>query len=403
MGICQSMGKKRNEIITANEATKNNNYIQNKEKGEKDNNNLLITHNYEVQYTNFQTKAIETSSQYKILSFPQEKHVKTPSTISSNSTASRAYTPHSPMTFIIEATIGEIEIPIFFEKNENLIIKINENNNIQNTWSFLQNKNPVNYLGYPDYKYNNINIGALFLRITGSQKIYPLNNSINTFKSNSKGSLLFWANLDPNDFSIYEPKGSLQITINGGNYFYEKELNSPYDINNNTKNKNDLINDYILKEKKIFKYINKARNDIAYFVKNYFYINDKDEVNQELIRFISKNNFQRKELKYNKELNNIAKEHCEYLCKNGTTGETNEYNIKIVDIIKNKCHIFFSSVNIVYGINNPLLIVKRMIRDKYSKLKNNRNNLLFHQYNNIGICLREHMAYKYCCVITFSE
>ena len=220
---------------------KNKKYIQNKEKNEKENNNLLITHNNEVQYTNFQTKAIETSSQYKKLSFPQEKHVKTPSRISSNSTASSAYTPHSPITFIIEATIGETQIPIFFEKNENIIIKINENNNIQNTWSFLQNENPVDYLGYPDYKYNNINIGALFLRITGLLKIYPLNNSINTFKSNSKGSSLLWANLDPNDFSIYEPK-FLKISIIEGNYFYEKELNSPYDINNNTKNKNSLMN-----------------------------------------------------------------------------------------------------------------------------------------------------------------
>ena len=104
----------------------------------------------------------------------------------------------------------------------------------------------MDYLGYPDYKYNNINVGALFLRITGSQKIYPLNNSINTFKSNSKGSLLFWANLDPNDFSIYEPKGSLQITIIGGNYFYEKELKyiHPDNISHLDEKNTELLEEY---------------------------------------------------------------------------------------------------------------------------------------------------------------
>ena len=399
MGICQSTGRKKIEIIKVNKTTKNN-IIANNNDINKKNNNLLITHINEVQYPNLPTKAVDESQKYKILAFPQEKQVKTPSTISSNSTASCVYTPHSSITFIIEATIGETEIPIFVEKNENIIIKINENNNnINNTWSFLQNEKPVNFLGYPDYKYNNVNIGALFFRITGSQKSYHLNNKINTFNSNSKGSLLFLANLNPNDYSIYEPKGSLQITIIGGNYIYEKELNSPYDINNKY---NNLINDYHIKEKKIFKYINKVRNNISDFLNKYFLINDKDEVNQELKDYVNKNYFQRRELEFNKELNNIATKHCEYLGKNGTTGEIDEHNKKILDIVKNKI-IFYSSVNIIYGINNPLLIVKRMIRDKYSKSKKNRNNILFHQYNKIGICLREHIAYKYCCVIIFSE
>lgn len=399
MGICQTYGKKKNSIIKINENNKNNNP---KYTDEKNNNKLLITHNNEVQYGNIQTIVTDTSPQSKILGFPQEKEIKTPSTISSNSTASRIGTPQSSVNFNIEATIGETEIPIFVEKNDNIIIKINEDPNIKNIWSFLPNEKPVDYLGYIDYKYNNINIGALFLRITGSQKIYHIKTKIFSFKSNSKGSLLFWANLDPNDYSIYEPKGSIQINVIGGNHIYEKELNPPYDINT-IINKNNLINDYNLKEKKILKYINKARNNINDFFNKYFSINDKDEINQELKEYINKNNFERKELKYSKELNSIAKEHCEFLCKNGTIGYTDENNINIEEKIKNKCHIFFSSVNIIYEINNPLLIVKRMLRDKYSKTKKNRNNIFFHQYNNIGICLREHIAYKYCCVIAFSE
>ena len=227
------------------------------------------------------------------------------------------------------------------------------------------------------------------LRIKGSQNIYILNNKINSFKANSNGSLLFWANLNPNDFSIYEPKGSLQISIIGGNHIFEKELNPYYNINNEN-------------EKKILKYINKARNNILQFAKDYFNMRD-NEINQEIINYINKNNFQRNELIINKELNNISKEHCEYLCSVGTTGENDKDGLNIKNKIKKKCNSFFTSVNIIYGINNPLLIVKNMVLDKYSKSKVNRTNLLYHRINKAGICLREHISYKFCCVISFSE
>ena len=63
-------------------------------------------------------------------------------------------------------------------------------------------------------------------------------------------------------------------------------------------------------------------------------------------------------MKYNQELNNIAKEHCEYLYKNGTTGETNEYNI------------FFRSLNIVYGINTL-----KIFKNSYFDTKENFSKL----------------------------
>lgn len=379
MGICQSSRRERSAII------KINNY---EEKDE--NKNISIFHNKEVQITNFQTRISDMSPQSNILCLPNEKYIQAPSTLSSNSNTTSIDTLHSYRNFNIEATIGEIEIPIFLEKNENLIIKIKDNNNnSQNNWSFLKNEKPVDYLGYPQYKYKNNNIGALFLRIKGSPQIYRLSNKINSFKVNYNGSLLFWANLNPNDYSIYEPKGSIQITIIGGNYIYEKELNPYYNINNEN-------------EKKILKYINIARNNILQFVNDYFNINE-NEINQEIINYINKNNFKRKELIYDNELNNISKEHCEYLCSIGTTGEIDNNNLNIKDKIKKKCNSFYTSVSILYGINNPLLIVKRMILDKYSKSKINRTNLLFHRINKVGICLREHIAYKFCCVICFSE
>lgn len=395
MGVCQNLIRKKNKVVRINENKINsNNQIKIKK-----NDKLIITHN-DFQLSNFPTTFTDTSPQSKILSSPKNKFGQTTSNLSSNSTFSPIYTPHSSLNFNIEATIGETEIPIYIEENENIIIKINENINCQNTWSFLPNENPIDYLGYPDYKYKDNNIGSLFLRISGSQEIYHLDKQINSFKVNSKGNLLFFANLDPNDYSLYEPKGILEITIIGGNYIFENELNSPYDINNNKIKKMGFNLNNILKEKKILKYINIARNNLLKFINDYFTL---EEIN-EYLKFLKKINFKKKELQMCDKLNMAAQEHCKDLCNNCSTGEIGTDGSNLLDRIKkyygNK---FFYGENIIYGVNNPLLIVKSMIIDKYSKKKKNRENIFFLRYNKVGICLREHLAYKYCCVITFSE
>jgi hypothetical protein len=303
----------------------------------------------------------------------------------------------SPPTFNIEATIGEIEIPIYLEKGENfsIIIEAINNNISQNKWSFLQNENPVDFTGYNNYQYNNINIGALLLRIKGSQKINLLKESNNTFTADSNGSILISANLDPNDYSIYEPKGLLSLKIIGGNYSEEKDLDSSFEIN--LMKKKNLINNF---QTKISKYINEARYNMLKFCEDYFM---PEEINKDLKDFIEENNFKRNELKICKELNIIARKHCEDLCQNNTCGEIGTDGSSFSDRMKKFKNIFYFNESISYDIDNPLLIVKRMIQDKYSKIKINRKNIFFIRYNKIGICLRKHLAYKFCCVIVFSE
>ena len=397
MGVCYSNGRKKPSVITISGADKVNNPNMIQEK--RNQNTLKISKNYNIQYTNNPKSSEDSEHQQKILSL-DNKYSKTSSNLSSNSTNAYAVSTQSSINFNIAATIGEIEIQVYVEKDENITIIINENNNTLNLWSFLANEKPIDFNGYPNYKYKDKNVGALLFRITGSRTIYHIDKKINTFKASAKGSLLFWANLDPNDYPIYEPRGSLDITITGGNHIFEKELTTPYDINNIDKEKNNNYNNTI---KDILKYINKARNDILKFYKDYFYINDINHINKELEDYINKNSFKRKELYYDKELKSIAEEHCNYLCLNNTNGEFDKKGLNIKEKIQNKVSAFFTRVNIIYGINNPLLIVKRMIEDKYSKIRKNRTNLLFHQIKRVGICLKEHKAYKFCCVIAFSE
>ena len=316
--------------------------------------------------------------------------------LSSNSTKIQNVSSSNSYTYSIPATLGEVEIPIVVERKEKIIIKINQNNNNEkNEWSFIINEKPVDYNGYSNYKYRNVNIGALFLRITGDNKIYHLNKPENTIIANDRGNLLFFANLDFNDYQIYEPKGSLNITICGGNYSADKELFISNNINSfSNKDKIDLEDK---KEHLIVDYINKARNNLKKFYHMYFC--NIDEINLELKEYIFKCS-KRKELLICKELNKLAKKHCENLCEKETSG----YMSTMDDPdIKNKIKNNHFGESIIYNINNPLLIVKNLIIDKYSKKKKNRQNLFFQKFNKIGIYLKEHPIYKYCCVIFFSD
>ena len=246
---------------------------------------------------------------------------------SSNSTKAQIFPSNNSYTFGLPATLGEIEIPILVERNEKIMIKINnEENNEKNLWSFLINEKPVNYLGHQNYKYNDINIGALLLRITGDNKIYHLDKAENIITANDRGNLLFFANLNINNYSIYEPKGSLSITIFGGNYAADKELFFSININCfSNKNKIDLEDD---KESQILDYINKARNNLNKFYHLYF--TNIEQKNLEFKKYML-NYKKRKELIICKELNTLAKNHCEYLCENETSGfaRTDEDEIQI--------------------------------------------------------------------------
>ena len=332
------------------------------------------------------------------------KYDSSRSNISSNTTSTQINQKSNPNQYIfyLPATLGEIEVPIFVERKEKIIIKLNQNNNDntkKNLWSFLPNENPVNYLGYNNHKYHNANIGSLFLRISGDNKIYHLNKIDNQIIANDKGYLLFFANLNKNDYPIYQPKGSLFIIVYGGNYNVDNELYHSNNINAfSNKNKINLEDK---KEYKILDYINKVRQNPKKFFHSYF-INE--QINLELKDFMYNKISKRNVLKICNELNKLAKIHCEDLCENETAGfiRTNGFDLNY-EMKKNNiiCNTYGESI--IYNVDNPLLIVICMIQDIYSKKKKNRENLFFDKFNKVGIYLKEHPIYKYCCVIIFSD
>ena len=392
MGVCQNVPK-----LKPSKKIKTQNISE-------DLNNQMTDRSRNTQETEQVSKATYTSLYINSI------FETTPGNISSYSTCVQTNPLNKPQFFTIEATIGEIEIPIIVEKKEKIIIKINQNNennnndknkrNIlpQNHWSFLKNEKPVNYLGYNNHKYKNINIGALLMRISGDKRVYILNKSENQIIPYNKGTILFYANLDPDDYMQYEPKGSISISILGGNYVFDNDIYYSYNINCFSNNK---IN-YDSKEYKILDYMNKARKDVKKFYHDYYGLNDI--INQEFKEFIyNKNFYPRKELKMNKELNDLALKQCEDLCENETAGHIDAEGLDLKSRFNNYYKCYYFGESIIYYIDNPLFIVKSMMQDKYSKKKKNRNNLFFTRFLQVGICLQEHPIYKFCCVIVFSE
>ena len=292
-----------------------------------------------------------------------------------------------------EASIGEKELPIFVNKDEKIEITIK--NSEEKTWSFI-NDELTNYNGYSNYKYKKYNLGCLLCRISSSKIIHEVNSNKYNFISESSGSILLFCNLDLNDISNYQLKGSINLKIKGGKIMNYDEISKLCDYNlkgiYNDNNEDD--------EEKIFRYINMARIEPFKFSKDFLYFLDKKE---EIIK-IMKEYSSLPELSANIALKNAAIKHNYDLCLNGTTGHigTDKSNVKDRIYKYDKTFDYFGE-SIYFGINNPLFIVLNMLIDKYGHEKQNRNNILDEKFQEVGISLREHLIYGYSCVIVFGN
>ena len=129
----------------------------------------------------------------------------------------RTYNNNKIFEMEIEAFIGEREYPIFISKNSKIEINILEDENY--LWSFLPNEKNVDFKGYSKYKYNDLNLGCLLLRVSSSHDYIHIDSNKFKFTSIEEGSLIFSANLDFDKSLFYEPKGSLKLIIKGGDIY----------------------------------------------------------------------------------------------------------------------------------------------------------------------------------------
>ena len=294
---------------------------------------------------------------------------------------------------IFKAMIGEKEFPIFIDKKKKIEINIGKS-----AWSFIPDEELTDFKGHKNYQYNNLNIGCLLIRISNSKNYINIKDNKFQFTANESGSLIISSNLDPNNYQIYKPRGSINISISGGNpyssYNTIDELTG-YKSINYANIKNDTC--FSLRHQEISRYINKARSNIKKYYNDFIL-----DYNDNFIMDINDYELPLCEIDIN--LFDVAEEHCKDLCQNATSGHTGTDGSSIkTRLIKNKINIKEYGESIIYGLINPILIVNSLIIDKYSKNKQNRKNLLNKNYSKIGISLNKHFSYKYCCVIVFGQ
>jgi len=298
-------------------------------------------------------------------------------------------------TYLINfpASIGEIELPIYIKKKEKIKIKII---NEKSEWSFI-NDNKINYKGYNSIYYDNNNLGCIICRISSYKNKYYIINKEFSFESQEEGSILLSCNLDLDNVSNYQLKGFMELEIIGGelmniNMLYQKlgyNIQIPKEINLNDEN-----------EITLFRYINMVRMQPYQFCKNYI---DYFEENEEIIKFM-KDLAPIPQLKISIQLTEIAQEHNKYLCENGTIGHNEMNKLSLKERIDKLDKNFYDfGENIFYGINNPLLIVIKMLIDQFSNEKKNRRNIINSNFQEIGISLKEHLIYQFSCFLLFGR
>ena len=377
MGVCNSQNKNDSEEVVAN------NISQSKKKEPKINNKEELNSTYTIIKANYMKNGKKKISHSENTNIKNNKLLVN---IVNNNNSNLC-------KINFEASIGEKELPIFVNKDEKIEITIK--NSEEKTWSFI-NDELTNYNGYSNYKYKKYNLGCLLCRISSSKIIHEVNSNKYNFISESSGSILLFCNLDLNDISNYQLKGSINLKIKGGKIMNYDEISKLCDYNlkgiYNDNNEDD--------EEKIFRYINMARIEPFKFSKDFLYFLDKKE---EIIK-IMKEYSSLPELSANIALKNAAIKHNYDLCLNGTTGHigTDKSNVKDRIYKYDKTFDYFGE-SIYFGINNPLFIVLNMLIDKYGHEKQNRNNILDEKFQEVGISLREHLIYGYSCVIVFGS
>ena len=310
----------------------------------------------------------------------------------------RTYNNNKIFEMEIEAFIGEREYPIFISKNSKIEINILEDENY--LWSFLPNEKNVDFKGYSKYKYNDLNLGCLLLRVSSSHDYIHIDSNKFKFTSIEEGSLIFSANLDFDKSLFYEPKGSLKLIIKGGDIYDIKMIDelTDYDYKPiNYKKKDEKVHSEI--NLAILRYLNKARINIKKYINDFIF--DYESQEEDNVSFISK---KLNSLEIDNKLYKVAEAHCKYLCANGTSGHIGSGGSTLQNRIeKQKIKSKEYDECIVYCNNNPISIINSLIINRYSKNKKDRKILLNDKFKKVGISLGEHLCFGYCCVIVFSD
>lgn len=408
MGSCTTTPKLKNCQIKIKSNTKgNNSFIE----------TTPLTDNCEIEPNNINSNSLETNNNNNNNNHNHIHNNKDKANQHHNDNEIRI----TKLNFELPADKEVFLCPIYIPKNTNIIIKIN------GKWSFHQNGYCFNCEGDPKEQYRNNNYGRLMGKVTGGSPFAFISENF-SFTSTISGQLTLYAN---GDMVSVVPYGVMRIQLEGGcvsmeqneidkvigweqlvDLVIENEKMFGIKATNNNNHSNNSISGVNVnlhdEELNVVTFINKVRTNPKLFAQ--LYIDTTDNEYNELYHMLCEYTpVGVVNIKHN--LCNAAKEHCVDICKAQTTGHiSSDMKSMPGDRIRkyignsnnNNNNIYFGEC-LCFGLKKGFSIVIEMLLGRNVKVKHNRLNILNEQFNEIGVCIRNHGSYQWGCVVVFGK
>lgn len=299
-------------------------------------------------------------------------------------------------SYIIKASNIRQILPIWIEKGEKIIFKV------KGKWGFEEHDELFDEKGCVlfDDRPNNLNFGCLVGYISFNECINIVDNL--SFISNHSGALHIFQN---NGLYSVTPIGSLELSIEGASPLgiYEIESRKGWDINKLDTSIQEMNEEEI----KFLILLNKLRSNQILFISEFLNENSNNKEELELIKYLlsySKDNLNKEYiLKTTSKVYNLSKNHAIDLSINKLAGHySSNGDMMEQRLVKNNINTKIFAENCIFGFNDPIEIIMRMLIDEDNINKNQRKILMNREFNYVGVVIEPHHGdYCWSCVLDF--
>ena len=281
-------------------------------------------------------------------------------------------------------------VPIWLEASSIVTFKV------FGEWGFSEHHELFDSMGCSSFeeKPNNMNFGCLIGYIPGEQ-MFTVFNELN-YTPKRDGPLFLFQN---NGLYSVNPLNSLDIEIFGGTpmSIVEIEKKLGWDL--------EILDTSIpsMKEEEISLLVlmNKVRTNPRLFLDQYL-INSGKQAEVELEQYLKKLE-PLEPLKTSERLYDMSKTHALDLGKNNIAGHisSNGYNME-QRLQQSKIDSKVFAENCIFGYNDPIEIVLRLLIDEDNENRNQRKIILSPDFNMVGLAIEQHLG-EFCwsCIQDF--
>ena len=146
----------------------------------------------------------------------------------------------------------------------------------------------------------------------------------------------------------------------------------------------------------VFYLINQVRNNPQKFANEFVNKNESKELYESLINYTPVGSLCEKGLLWK-----VCNKYIECL-EEGRSECIGSHIRNMIGKGKERAQLYFGG-NVHYGKQTGFSIVLDMLNDNCLKYTRNRSNILNEEYNQVGICIKNHSAFKFCCVVVFGK